>query len=176
MTMSSRIAVALLLSVLFLPAAASEPPSSGQTGAHAAAVHLARIDDVKAYLDRTRDVIALARSGGYGRIKTSDLERAVAAQAKIETLLGNRSDANGLTDEQQLELANAQQTINSVVRADDKNRIVCTRGARTGSRLPARECMTVAQREARAATSRKATAELQRSLGCERDHASGQCL
>ncbi|MCW8807435.1 MAG: hypothetical protein OQK79_04875 [Rhodanobacter sp.] len=176
MTMSSRIAVALFLSVLFVPVASSSPASSGQAGAHAAAPRLVRIDDVKAYLDRTRDVIALARSGGYGPIKTSDLDRAVAAQAQIEMLLGNRSDANGLTGDQKRELANAQETINSIVRADDKNRIVCTRALRTGSRLPTRECMTVAQREARAASARKATDELQRSLGCERDHASGQCL
>lgn len=174
--MSSRIAVALLLSVLFLPAVASETPSSGQAGAHASAPSQVRIDDVKAYLDRTRDVIALARSGGYGRIKTSDLNRVVAAQAKIEALLANRSDANGLTEEQQVELASAQETINSIVRADEKGRIVCTRAASIGSRVPTRECMTVAAREARAASARKATNELQRSLGCERDRVSGQCL
>lgn len=176
MNMSSRIAVALFLSVLFLPAVASEPASPGQAGANVSARSSVRIDDVRAYLDRVRNVIALARAGEYGRIKSSDLNRAVAAKEKIEMLLSNRSDTNGLSDEQQLELVNAQETIKSVVQADDKNRVVCTRSVGLGSRLPARECMTVGQREARAASAREATNDLQRPLGCVRDHVSGQCL
>lgn len=165
-----RIATALFLTVLLSPASAAEPPASGP----AATRPVQRINDVSEYLQKVRDTMNLAHNGGYGAIKKKDMERAVAAQSEIEQLLVDRTDGSSLTEDQLIRLANDQEVINSIIRADDKSRIVCTRLPSTGSRLPVKECMTVAEREYRAKQAMQNAHDDQINLGCERD-ASGQC-
>ena len=174
--MSSRIVVAMFLSILLSSTAAAEPASSDPAGAQATVPHVESIGDVKIYLERTRNVIALARSGGYGPIKKQDMDRAVAAQAQIESLLSSRNNAADLTNVQQLDLANAQETINSIIRSDQKGRLVCKQVPVTGSRLATKECLTVAEREARATQARETAHDLQINLGCARDPSTGRCL
>ncbi len=112
------------------------------------------IDDVEDYLERTRDVLAGARAGDYGRINKRDLERVAKEQQSIEDLLGGRTGELKLTVDEQIQLANAQESINAIVLSDDKSRMVCKRIAAIGTRLTKTECLSVAERERRAEKAR----------------------
>lgn len=124
-----------------------------------------RITDAQAFMKEIDQTIDLANSGQYGRIKTRDLDRIAAARDTIASLLEGRTKATELKPEQRLELFNAQELITSIVRNDEKNRKVCQRVQVTGSRVPKSECLTVAEREARAKAASETTARSQR-VGC----------
>jgi hypothetical protein len=165
--MLNRFAVALFLSVLLSPIAATESQSNSR--------RIERIDDIPAYLDRLHQTIQLAKAGEYGKVKDQDMDRISVAAGHIENVLRDRKDDAGLSDEQRLELFNAQETISSILRDDEDNRIVCTREKGTGTRLTAKECMTVGQRKARAEQARESAKQMQRDLGCVRNR-DGTCM
>jgi hypothetical protein len=165
--MSSRTFAALLLSLFFSTfatmAAASDPPAADAHPSGPQEVRrIALIGDIPSYLERLNETVRLAKKGEFGKLSKHDKERIEVAQSLIVSILGERTDDSGLTEEKRLEVFNAQEEINAIVRADDLNRIVCTREQATGSRLPAvQECLTVGQRKARAAQARDATRDIQ---------------
>jgi hypothetical protein len=164
--MLNRFAVVLFLSVLLSPVAATESQSNSR--------RIERIDNIPVYIDRLHQTVQLARAGEYGKVKDEDMDRISVAAGHIENVLRDRKDDSGLSEEQRLELFNAQETISSILRDDEDSRIVCTREKGTGTRLTAKECMTVGQRKARAEQAREAASSLGRDLGCVRNQA-GQC-
>jgi hypothetical protein len=83
------------------------------------------------------------------------MDRVIAAQQSIENVLGNREGEIVLTLDEQIQLANAQESINAIIRADDKSRIVCRRVAALGTRIAKNECLSVARREQMAETARQ---------------------
>jgi signal transduction histidine kinase len=124
-----------------------------------------RISDAQAFVREIDQSIALAQAGDYGRIKAGDMDRVVAARNTIATLLEGRTRATELPPEQRIELYNAQELITSIIRNDEKNRKVCKRVQVAGSRVTKNECLTVAEREARARAAKDTAARLQR-LDC----------
>lgn len=122
-----------------------------------------QIEDVKAYLQKLDSTIALARDGEYGTISKTKLASILKARQEISSLLTDQKKVTDLDKEERVELYNAQELILSAINIDDKSRIVCKRGAATGTRLAKTECMTVAERERRAETAREYTKQYQYS-------------
>lgn len=112
------------------------------------------ISDAQDYVDRTRFVAERAHEGDYGHIRRNDMKRLDRAAQAIEQLFGDRTGEIDLSDDEQITLANAQETINAIIRADDKSRLVCKKVAGIGTRIPKTECLSVAQREHQAETAR----------------------
>ncbi len=156
------VSMAAWVSLMFLSSAAWSSPLPDDpvaTAVDAAAKHrddenIEVIDDVNEYIARTRDVVLRARAGDYGRIKKVDMERVAKEQQSIEDLLGGRTGELTLTVDEQIQLANAQESINAIILSDDKSRMVCKRIAAIGTRLTKTECLSVAERERRAEKAR----------------------
>lgn len=113
----------------------------------------------EAILEQADIAIELAREGQYGRINRRDMQALEEAHATVKRLLDGRDAPEELANEDRVALFNAQHTITSIVGNDDKNRKICKRVAVTGSRVAATECLTVAEREARARASRNMAGE-----------------
>lgn len=121
-----------------------------------------KISDAQALVREIDETIELTKEGGYGRIKAGDMDRIMAARNTIASLLEGRTRATELPPEQRIELYNAQELITSIIRNDEKNRKVCQRVQLSGSRVTKNECLTVAEREARARAARDSAQRLQR--------------
>lgn len=108
----------------------------------------------EAILEEADIAVELAREGQYGRINRRDMQALEDAHATMKQLLEGHDAPEALENEDRVALFNAQHTITAIVGNDDKNRKICKRVAVTGSRVAATECLTVAEREARARASR----------------------
>ena len=128
-----------------------------------AAVHAERITDVNAYLAEVGDSLRMARDGSYGKIKRSEMSRLETAQNRIKGLLEGRSSGQELSPDDRVALYQAQEMISSIL-GKDKNRVVCKRTTKLGSRLPINECLTVGQREQLAKDARENTDRTQRNV------------
>lgn len=144
--------------------AAIDDRKSSSTLAERAESNAQRIGDAGAFLDEIDNAIVMARAGDYGRLKKGTLVQIEMARDRIEALLDGHERALDLEPEERLELYNAQETITSAIRSDDKNRTVCKREMVTGSRLPRTECMTVAEREARRRLAAESTDKFIRNI------------
>jgi hypothetical protein len=118
--------------------------------------------DLAKYIGEIDRAIALAKSGGYGKLERGSEARLAAARKTIGDLLRDVRDPRDLPPEQRIALFNAHQTIESVINKQDKSRVVCTRERKTGSRVATTECLTVAEREERNRISQSMTRESQR--------------
>jgi hypothetical protein len=117
--------------------------------------------EVRAEADRS---LQLARDGVYGPLKRGDLDRIEAARDSIDVLLEGHDSIQELTPEAGHALHQAQEVIRITLRKEDRNRIVCQRGVQTGTRLGSTECLTVAQREQRAAAAKEGVDKVQRNI------------
>jgi hypothetical protein len=169
----------LLAALLGLPvpvlAAVDEPRADAALAARAEA-QARRITDAEAFLIEVDDALEMAREGVYGRLKRGSMDRLERARDEIVALLSGHANALELGPDQRIALYNAQELISSTLNRDDKGRKVCTREPTLGSRLAKTECLSVAEREARARSARENTDELFRSLchegpgnACSRD-------
>ena len=159
--------------VSFPASAAADDPANGQKNVR----RIERIADIPSYLERLHQTVAMAKKGDHGSVKKRDMDRILVAEGQIESILHDRSDDSGLTEDQRLELFNSQEIISAVLRDNDDARIVCTRLPGNGTRLTQKECLTVGQRKARAAQARDAVGSLKQegSIGCVRDPVTGAC-
>lgn len=143
------------------PAAASGDPQPVED----ANAHAERITDAKKYLADIDQALALAYSGEYGRLKRGSEKQLQTARDRIADLLAGHTSARELPPEDRIAIYDAQQEINSILNNQDKNRVICRREARTGSRLATiNECMTIAEREARANLMREGVDKIQRNF------------
>lgn len=147
--MSNRVTVAVFFACLLLPITASTQESS-TSATPGTDLRVRQIDDVEEYVRRTRFVLDRARAGDYGKIRRSNMGRLVESQQRIEALLGDRHGTIKLSLNEQVDLVNAQEVINAIIRADEKGRLVCKRSLAVGSRVPTTECLSVAERERQA--------------------------
>lgn len=118
--------------------------------------------DTQAYLAKVDNLLAMAANGTYGNLRRGgprDLQNARDTMAKV---LGTRTTLDNLPNEDLLALQNAEDTIGAILRHNEKDRMVCKRATKTGTRFATTECMTVAQREARAASAAETTGFVQR--------------
>lgn len=127
-------------------------------------------------LEEADIVLDLAQEGQYGRIGRRDMVELSEAHAAIHRLLEGHEAPEELDNDQRIALFNAQQKITAIVGNDDKNRKICKRVAVTGSRVAAVECMTVAEREARARASRTMAGEALRGFCIPGQGAAGETV
>ena len=118
----------------------------------------------EAYLADLDRKLALADQGQYGRLERGSDKKLQALREQVAGLLEGRASIDELPADDEVKLLNAQGRIAAILRNQDKDRVVCKREARTGSRLAVTECMTVAEREARAASAGEATEKVQRNV------------
>lgn len=157
--------VASMLALFLIdPAGATEPDKSGysEMPAQSQTERASNAEESLAEMDRS---LKAAHGGVYGTIRPSDMQRLENARDSIEALLEGPAGARGLSPEDRVTLHNAEQLFVSILRKDDKSRMVCVRETKTGSRLPGKtECLTLAEREARAASAREGTEAVKRNV------------
>lgn len=118
--------------------------------------------EVQAYLANIDRMLALAFSGQYGTLKRGSTEKLESARERLEVLLGSRTTIGTLPADDMMALQNIEDNISSILRSKEKDRMVCKRLLKTGSRVSTTECLTVAEREARAASAAESTSMVQR--------------
>lgn len=121
------------------------------------------VTDAKEYMARINNTLELASKGEYGQLKRGSESKMRAARDRIAELLHGHATTTEVQGEDRVALVNAEEVIKSVIRNDDKDRIVCTHVAGTGSRLAKKECMSIAEREERARAARTLAKEQQQS-------------
>jgi hypothetical protein len=153
----------LLLPILLLVAGAASAASKDTRDLSARANARAESGfNVERFIEETNTAVDLAAQGGYGPLRRGQMDRLEDSRNTIVRLLDGRSSAVELGPEARLELYNAQETITAILRNEDKDRVVCTKGSVTGTRLAKTECMTVAERELRARIARESADRFQR--------------
>ncbi|MFA6986434.1 MAG: hypothetical protein WC213_09530 [Arenimonas sp.] len=122
------------------------------------------IVDAKEYLARINNTLEMASRGEYGQLRRGSDVRLRAARDRIAKVLEGHATTAELEGDERVVLINAEEVIKSVIRNDDKSRIVCAYIPGTGSRLAKKECMSIAEREARAKEARRVASEHMRAV------------
>lgn len=134
--------IGLILAVALGCLAAMEPAAAAQAESASKAAHTAA-----AFAKQAAQVREQMRTGGrYAFLGTN--ERAVVDRdlRRIGELLEKRGSVDGLTDQEQVELINAQEEANALLtRNEDGGRMVCRYEQLTGSRMRNKVCRTEAQ-------------------------------
>jgi hypothetical protein len=104
---------------------------------------------------------AKAGKRGWDNISAEKRTQFTAARDQVFSLLDGKKSAAQLEEAQRAELAQALDTINTLAREAEDERMVCTRERAVGSNFPIETCMTVAQRRAQREAS-QATEERRR--------------
>jgi hypothetical protein len=138
--------------------------SETKTVAERADAQAAKISDAEAYMEEIDANVRMARAGDYGRLHKAQLARIETARRRVGKLFEGHESAMELPLEERIELYNEIQAIQHALKADDKDRIICKRGPRTGSRLAVTECNTVAQLQQRAKFAKEMSNDLQRMV------------
>lgn len=159
--------VALLSSLLALSGIAQAIPAQSNNSSviELATAEAEKITDAEAFVEEIDLALDVAQEGGYGRLKRGAMPRLESARDRIADLLEGHDNAMELSPEERIELYNAQELITSILKNDDKDRVVCRKEVRTGSRVPTTECLTIAQLEERTRASRYTTNKMQ-TMGC----------
>lgn len=155
------VGMALIVMVGDAAAVASSEASLRQARADANAM---QVTDTSVLLEEIDQALDLARSGQYGNLKKPQLIRLDRARATIGKVLKGHSSGSELDADSRIALYNAQEEIRGIIRNDDKQRKVCRRVNETGSRMSTVECLTVAEREARARSARESAVRVQRNI------------
>jgi hypothetical protein len=165
--MKANVALSLLIALAASgPVVAGSPPAGDDRPiterADAQAEEIS--GDTAKYLAELDTTIALANDGQYGKLPRGSGDTMAEARQTIGNLLKDGVDPRTLSAEDRITLFNAHQTIESIIRKDDKSRIVCTREVKTGSRMTTTECMTVGEREEIARTAQRGVESVQRNV------------
>jgi hypothetical protein len=174
--MSVRILVLSMLLVFsggVRTAAAAVDPDPQTLGERADA-QAEQITNAQAFVDEIDRSLALARKGGYGPLKKGSEKTLKADRDVIADLLKGHATASELKPDDRIAVYNAQEEITSILNNKDKNRMVCRKEAPIGTRIQTNICMTVAEREARAAAAKENTGDVQRERCAPGETACGK--
>ena len=120
--------------------------------------------EAQAYLAKIDHTLEMAANGEYGNLKRGSAEKLQLERDKIASVLAIRATVAELSPDEALTVQNAEDGITAILRSKEKDRMVCTREAKTGTRFSTTECMTVSQRETRAASAAESTGKIQREV------------
>ena len=120
--------------------------------------------EAQAYLAKIDRALELAANGQYGTLKRGSMEKLQRERDRIADVLAIRTAVADLSPSEALTIQNAADGITAILRSKEKERMVCTREIKTGTRFSTPECMTVAQREARANSSSEVIGKIQREV------------
>jgi hypothetical protein len=121
----------------------------------------------------------LARRGLYGPLSTRTIKLARASVQRIEALADGKDSLTELSASDRADFDAARERLDTVLRIENKNRIVCLKRVPLGTRIGRQECMTIGQREERALKARRETNGMQNQIFCAPANAEGvgaKCL
>ena len=127
---------------------------------------MANIRDVPDYLRGMRDAVDLAKKGEYGKIDRKQRKTLEQSYDRLRELLAGRATPLELSLEDRIEVFNAQERIVAILERHPRDTMICRKKQNTGTRIPATECLTIAQREARARNAREAMDRLAKPNPC----------
>jgi len=112
--------------------------------------------------DRAHLTLELARKGGYGRLSAGQINMILAAHNRIVKLADSNKSLNELDKLELSALEYSRARLDKLTKSVDKDRLVCRKVIKTGTRLIKSECLSVAQREERARAAQLAAEQIQR--------------
>ena len=128
--------------------------------AHASASEKTR-DVVKA---DTREAFAAAAAdvrkqmetdGRYAYVRPDEREKVETSLTEMGRLFDEHESVAQMDKPTQVKLFNAQENVNAILTLRDRDRLICERGAPTGSRIVSTSCHTYGELEAAQQASRK---------------------
>ena len=152
-----------VLLVLLLAAGAARAEAPAADGGDAVANELRSARD---YLRDMRVTVELAQKGEYGKLTSAERKTLARSYARLGALLDGHDTPAELPLEERIALYNAQEAIVAIVERHPRDTMICRRKKSTGTRIPSTECLTIAQREARARASREAMDRLAKPNPC----------
>jgi len=132
---------AAALAVLLLPAAVQAAPSVKQKEW---SFSVASQAEFEAQAAQVRE--EMGTDGRYGAISVDDRKAVESDLDLIGAILVKDSPAK-LSDQQQIDIANAQERINAVLTGNDGNRLICTMERRTGTHFKEKVCIAARERD-----------------------------
>jgi hypothetical protein len=123
----------------------------------------ATVETLKSAADKAIQAAELARKGEYGRLSTTQINMVLESRNRIERLAKENSSFEDFDAKEQRIFDSARERINRLTQRSNSARVICKRVVKTGTRLIENECLSVAQREARAKASRERTDQIQRA-------------
>lgn len=85
--------------------------------------------------------------GHYEFIKEQDKQKVENRLDQMEKLLQAHSGAADMNQQDKIQLVNAQEEVNAILKHNDSNRLVCESRAPVGSHIPVTTCKTYGQIE-----------------------------
>ena len=144
-----------------VPALASDDAQVGREGTDTST---SPVSDAQAYLANIDRKLALASDGQYGNLKRGSGKRLEEARDRIAAALDGQKTVADLPLTDRIVIQNAEDEITSILQTKERDRMVCRRDMKTGTRLATTECLTIGEREARAATAAEDTSGIQRNV------------
>jgi hypothetical protein len=97
----------------------------------------------------------MGADGRYAYIKAEERVKVEASLAEMDTLFVEHGSVDTMDKAAKVRLFNAQEVVNSILTLRDRDRLICERGASTGSRIVSTSCRTYGELEAAQQASRK---------------------
>ena len=97
----------------------------------------------------------MGADGRYAYIKPEERDRVEASLSEMSALFDANGPVEHMDKATQVKLFNAQEVVNSILTLRDRDRLICERGAKTGSRIVSTSCHTYGELEALQQASRK---------------------
>lgn len=125
--------------------------------------NFAAVETLQSAAEKAAQASALASNGEYGRLSTTQVNMVFEARNRIERLALENSSFKDFDAKEQRIFDNARERINRLTQRTNSARIICKPVVKTGTRLIENECVSVAQREARAKLPRERTEQILRT-------------
>jgi hypothetical protein len=129
--------------MLCLSFASNTAPASGRTS-----------DVVKADTREAFEVVAanvrkeMTGDGRYAYVKADERAKVDAGLDEMQALFAQNESIDRMDKTVRVKLFNAQEVVNSILTLRDRDRLICERGAQTGSRIVSTSCHTYGDLEA----------------------------
>lgn len=107
--------------------------------------------------------------GAYSFMSDDDKQRVERGLDEMHKLLEDHAAQSELSKQDQVVLMNAEEQLNALLLQNDNNRLICERGARTGSRIKVTTCQTHGELMERERRDRQALGDLQRRPQSQRE-------
>lgn len=105
----------------------------------------------------------LQPGGRYEFVKAGDRDRVESRLNTMEAVLQKNASKNDLGSTDKITLANAQEEVNSILKHNDSNRLVCESRAPIGSHLPVKTCRTFGEIEQQRRDAVRSVSEMDRA-------------
>lgn len=111
----------------------------------------------------------LLPDGAYSFMSDDDKQRVEKGLDEMLKLLQDHAAETELSKQDKVVLMNAEEQLNALLLQNDNNRLICERGARTGSRIKVTTCQTHGELMERERRDRQSLGDLQRKPQSQRE-------